>query len=161
MVFDIEINNPLLIAANLIIFGLLLWFADTRLRGRRSEDHLSWREYFLLGCAQALALSPGTSRSGVTMTAAMMMGMSRVAAARISFLMAVPVIALAAAYEFMKLATSVEPVAWNDIGVGVSVAFVSGLACIHWLRKLLQSYGFLPFVIYRLVLGAMLLVLFW
>jgi undecaprenyl-diphosphatase len=158
---DLELNNPRLIAVNLIVFGLLLWWADARLRGRRSEDHLSWREYFLLGCAQALALSPGTSRSGVTMTAAMAMGLSRVAAARVSFLMAVPVIALASAFEFVKLVTSDAPAPWHEIAIGTSVAFGSGLICIHALLRLLQGYGFLPFVLYRVLLGSVLLVLFW
>ena len=160
-VLEVEINNPLVVAANLIVFGLLLWWADTRMRGSRSEEYISWREFFLLGCAQALALSPGTSRSGITMTAAMMLGMSRVAAARVSFLMAIPVIAMAAAYEFMELLTSEGPVAWDDIGIGVAAAFVSGLVCIHWLLRLLQTTSFLPFVIYRVALGGLILVLFW
>ncbi|RZO84629.1 MAG: undecaprenyl-diphosphate phosphatase [Oceanococcus sp.] len=161
VVFEAEIDSPIIVAINLIVFALLLWWADTRLRGERSEMQLGWGQYFLLGCAQALALIPGTSRSGVTMTAGMAMGLSRVASARVSFLMAVPVIALAAAYELLALLLSDAPAPWLEIAIGTSVAFVSGLACIHFLLRLLQSYGFMPFVIYRLILGGVILVLFW
>ncbi len=161
VVFDAEINSPIVVAINLIVFGLLLWWADARLRGERTETELRWGQYFLLGCAQALALIPGTSRSGVTMTAGMAMGLTRIAAARVSFLMAVPVIALAAAYELLSLLMSDGPAPWLEIAIGTSVAFVSGLGCIHFLLRLLQSYGFLPFVIYRLILGGVILILFW
>lgn len=160
-VLDIEWHSPHLVAANLIIFGLLLWWADARWRGTRGEFQLGLGEYFLLGCAQALALSPGTSRSGVTMTAAMGMGLSRVAAARISFLMAVPVIAVAAAYELGGLLVSGAPAPWLEIALGSLVAMLSGLACIHFLLRLLTHYGFLPFVIYRLLLGGLIVVLYW
>lgn len=161
VVFEVEIDSPIIVAINLIVFGLLLWWADVRLRGERQETELRWGQYLLLGCAQALALIPGTSRSGVTMTAGMAMGLSRVAAARVSFLMAVPVIALAAAYELLALLLSGAPAPWLEIALGTAVAFISGLACIHFLLRLLSSYGFFPFVVYRLVLGGVILVLFW
>ena len=159
-VFDIEWHDPLLVAANLVIFGLLLGWADARWRGSRGEAELGFGEFFLLGCAQALALSPGTSRSGITMTAAMAMGLSRVAAARVSFLMAVPVIAVAAVYELGGLLVSGAPAPWLEIAIGAAVAMLSGLACIHFLLKLLASYGFLPFVLYRLALGGIIVLVF-
>lgn len=160
-VLDVELGLPLLVAANLIGFGVLLWVADTYWRGDKSERDLGWGGYLLLGCAQALALSPGTSRSGITMTAGMGLGLNRVAAARVSFLMAVPVILIAAMYELGKLLTSDVPAPWLEIAIGTGVAFASGLACIHWLLRLLQVRSFLPFVIYRLVLGGIILVVYW
>lgn len=158
LVLDVELNSPLLIAANLAVFGILLFVVDRWLRGERSENDVSWGGFLLLGCAQALALSPGTSRSGITMTAAMAMGLSRVAAARISFLMALPVIFLAGALELYKLLASGAPAPWTEIAVGMSVAFVSGILCIHFLLQLLQRMGFLPFVIYRLILAGVIVI---
>ena len=159
-VLHLEIDAPILVAGNLILFGLLMWWADRRLRGTRTEGEINWGEYFLLGCAQALALFPGTSRSGVTMTAAMALGLSRTAAARLSFLMALPVIFIASAYEFYKLMTTPEMADWSAIFIGSSVAFVTGLGCIHFLLKLLERIGFFPFVVYRLVLGTIILLMF-
>jgi len=105
-------------------------------------------------------LFPGTSRSGITMTAAMALGLSRTAAARLSFLMALPVILLAFIYELTVLILTPGAEDWGAIVVGSGAAFVTGLGCIHFLLKLLERIGFLPFVIYRVVLGSVILVMF-
>ncbi len=159
-VLDIEFSSPLLVAGNLIVFGLLLGWADRRGRGNRQVGELRWRDFLLVGVAQALALSPGTSRSGITMTAALALGLNRVAAARLSFLMALPVILLATVYELGKLILSGAPAYWAEMAIGTAVAFVSGIVCIHFLLRLLQRYSFLPFVVYRLILGSVLVLLF-
>lgn len=155
---DLEFDSPSLVAANLMIFGLLLGAADRWGRRNQRLAGVGLAGYAFLGFAQALALIPGTSRSGATMTAGLVLGLDRVDAARVSFLMAVPIIAIAGAYEFLKLATSDVPVAWLDMGIGVAVAFVSGLLCIAGLLRFLARVGFWPFVVYRLLLGGVILV---
>lgn len=157
VLLDIEFGSPALVAVNLMGFGLLLGAADRWGRRDRQVADLGWKGYLLLGCAQALALIPGTSRSGATMTAGLALGLDRVGAARVSFLMAVPVIAIAGAYEMLKLLRGDEIVDWAAMGIGVSVAFVSGWLCIAGLLKFLTRVGFWPFVAYRLLLGVVIL----
>jgi undecaprenyl-diphosphatase len=155
------LRNPLFVAATLAFFGLLMWLADRYGRRERDEYSLDWRGALLIGGAQALALMPGTSRSGVTMTMARVLGLEREAAARFSFLLAVPGIGMAGAYEFLQLATAAERhVDWNAIALGVAVAAVVGYLCIHWLLKFIGRIGLAPFAVYRFALAALLVVLF-
>ncbi len=160
LLFDdfIEANfrNPLFVAGTLTFFGVLMYLADRFGRGSKDEFGLSWPQAFAIGCAQALALMPGTSRSGVTMTAARAIGLTRSAAARFSFLLAVPGIAAAGAYEGLKLATSTEPVDWLPMLVGVAFAALSGIACIHFLIRFIERIGLLPFTVYRLILAGVI-----
>lgn len=107
-----------------------------------------------------LALIPGTSRSGITITAGLLVGLDRKAAARFSFLLSVPAIAMAGLYEITNLVEATEPMLWSDILVGMVVSGVSAYACIHYFLKLLDRVGMLPFVVYRLLLGLLLFVLF-
>lgn len=141
------------IATTTILFGLLLWWADSRARQAKNEYQASWKDAAIIGFAQVLALIPGTSRSGITMTAALMLGLSRTAAARFSFLMSIPIIVMAGSYEGLKLAEAGDAVNWTQIGLGTLVSFASALLCIHWFLKLLERISMLPFVIYRLCLG--------
>ena len=104
---------------------------------------------------------PGTSRSGVTMTMARTLGLTREAAARFSFLLAVPGIAMAGGYEFLKLATGDGPaVDWGSIALGMAVAAVTGYACIAWLLSVINRIGLAPFAIYRFAVAGVLFVLF-
>ena len=96
-------RNPIAVASTLAAFGALLWAADRFGRRERDEHAIGWRDALLIGCAQALALMPGTSRSGVTMTMARVLGLTRQGATRFSFLLAVPAIAMAGVYEGFKL----------------------------------------------------------
>ncbi|CAM5435693.1 undecaprenyl-diphosphate phosphatase [Thauera mechernichensis] len=158
------LRSPLVIAWTTIGFGLLLWVAD--LHGRkvarpRSEHALSRRDILLIGCAQALALIPGTSRSGVTMTAGLLLGLSRSGAARFSFLLSIPVIVLAGGLSALDLVREEHAVDWSAMAWGVVLSAISAYLCIHVFLKLLDRIGMLPFVIYRLALGGLLLVLFW
>ena len=153
---EAHLRNPLFVAGTLTVFGLLMYAADRYGRGNKDEYSLSWPQAFAIGCAQALALMPGTSRSGITMTAGRALGLSRSGAARFSFLLAIPGIGAAGAYEGLKLVTSTEPVNWQPMVVGVVFAALSGIACIHFLIRFIERIGLLPFTLYRIVLAAVI-----
>ncbi|WP_107851854.1 undecaprenyl-diphosphate phosphatase [Oceanimonas marisflavi] len=145
------------IATATIVFGLLLWWADRIAHQCKNEYQAGWRGALILGCAQALALIPGTSRSGITLTAGLMLGLTRQAAARFSFLMSIPVILLAGSHQASGLVGSGAVMSWPAVSLGVLVSFASALACIHLFLSLLNRLGVLPFVLYRLALGAVLI----
>ncbi len=151
------LRAPRLIAAATIGFALLLWWADRAGGGDRDEREVGLRDALVVGLAQAFALIPGTSRSGVTITAALAVGMSREGAARFSFLLSVPAIALAGA------AKTVEAIAVGDAAslaamlAGALLAWVSAYLCIGAFLRLVARIGMTPFVVYRLALGAVLL----
>ena len=160
-VIENSLRSPLVIATTTIGFALLLWLADWRGRGSRDEFSIRWRDIAIVGGAQALALIPGTSRSGITMTAALLLGFSRKAAARYSFLLAIPIIALAGAYETLKLVQSPpDQVHWPQLFAGALIAGIAAWLCVHWFLKLIERVGMLPFIVYRLILGAFLLWVF-
>ena len=148
-----NLRTPLVIATTTIVFGLLLWLADKSGQRSRDEHQLSWKDILFIGVAQAIALIPGTSRSGITITAALLLGLSRQAAARFSFLLSIPVIVLAGGVEtleYLKVASSSDA---RDLLMGAMISAISAYACIHYFLKLLERIGMMPFVIYRLVLG--------
>lgn len=157
---ELNLRSPLVIAITTIGFGLLLGWADIRGRRQRTEYQLKFLDILIIGISQALALIPGTSRSGATMTAALMMGLTREAAARFSFLLSIPLIFLAGGFLTLDLIESKLPVDWTALGLGVVLSAFSAYLCIHYFLKLLEKIGMLPFVVYRLVLGVMLLILF-
>lgn len=154
------LRAPHIMAMSLIGFGLLLGWADWRGRGQRSEYQLGWRDVLIIGCAQALALIPGTSRSGITMTAGLMLGMSREGAARYSFLLSIPVIVMAGGLEAVSLWQSTGPIDWRALSAGVILSGVSAYLCIHFFLAFIRRIGMMPFVIYRILLGVVLLFLF-
>ncbi len=155
-----NLRNPLVIAATTAIFGVLLWVVDRKGGVGSSEYGMSWRTIVLIGLAQALALVPGTSRSGITITAGLALGLSRKASARFSFLMSIPVIALAAGLETKNLVESAVPVDWDVLFIGVAVSAISAYFCIKVFLIALDKLSMLPFMIYRLVLAAILLAAF-
>ena len=155
------LRAPLVIALATIGFGVLLWWSDRYGRQTRTEVSLRLMDVVWIGLAQALALIPGTSRSGITMTAGLALGMTRSAAARFSFLLSIPVILMAGGYETLQLVQQAAPVAWGTMLLGILVAAVSAYLCIHFFLRLIERTGMLPFVIYRLLLGLVLLVLFY
>lgn len=110
----------------------------------------------VIGIAQAMALIPGTSRSGATITAALMLGLSREAAARFSFLMSVPVSLGAAILVTKDLISSGQAIDYQALGLGIVVSFAAAYVCIHYFLKIISKMGMTPFVIYRLALGAVL-----
>ena len=154
------LRDPLIIAAASIIFGLLLWFADVTGKRIRQINSIRLRDVIIIGLAQALALVPGTSRSGITMTAALMLGLDRTSAAKFSFLMAVPIILAAGAYESLKLIQMGIAVDINNFLITTFLSAISALLSIYVFMKFLDKIGMLPFVIYRVVLGVVLIVIF-
>jgi undecaprenyl-diphosphatase len=152
------LRHPVLIAINLILFGILLWWAD-RIPDRGDERTLTLGRGMLIGLAQALALMPGVSRSGITMTAGLLVGLDRMAAARFSFLLAVPVTTLATLKGIWDLLTAEvsEPLRVGDFLLGAAISAIAGLACIHLFLAVIRRIGLAPFMVYRVVLGTILL----
>ncbi len=153
------LRSPLVIAVTTIVFGVLLWVSDVMARSDREMGTLTWRGAGLMGLAQVVALVPGTSRSGITMTAGRAIGLSREASARFSMLMSLPVIGVGGLYALMKLVTG-EGTGGATLGQGLLVAvlsFVVALAAIAVFMRLVSRIGFLPFMLYRLALGGALL----
>ena len=153
-------RSPLVIATTTIVFGLLLGWADWQGKRIRNEHQLNWKDVLFIGIAQAIALIPGTSRSGITMTAGLMLGLTREAAARFSFLLSIPVIFLAGMLETVDLIKSGLDTDWTAILSGVVLSAASAYLCIFLFLKMLEKIGMIPFMIYRLILGAVLLWLF-
>jgi len=153
---EIYLRSGYVIAVTTIVFGLLLWWADAKAKQIKTEYQTGLKGAIILGFAQALALIPGTSRSGITITAGLMLGLTRNAAARFSFLMSIPIISMASGYDLLKFILSDEYVDWFSLMLGAGVSFVSAILCIHVFLILLNKVGMLPFVIYRLILGAAL-----
>ncbi|MGH9340586.1 MAG: undecaprenyl-diphosphate phosphatase [Acidobacteriota bacterium] len=158
-VIEHNLRVPMVTAIMLIGFGLLLWRADRAATGERDLSSIRLRDGILIGAAQALALVPGVSRSGVTVTAALLLGLSRPDAARFSFLLAGPIVALggmASLYDLWRL-----PAAVNGSGpallLGVIFSFLSGFLCIKYFLRFLQTRTYAPFVVYRLILALFIL----
>lgn len=157
---EANLRSALVIAITTLLFGFLLGFADFKASKRshnKPMEKLGIKGAMLIGLAQALALIPGTSRSGITMTIGLMLGLSRDNAARFSFLLSIPAIAMAGSYLTVKLILAGEGVDWSMLALGSVLAFVSAYACIHYFLILLEKVGMMPFVIYRLLLGVGLL----
>lgn len=154
------LRSPLVIASTTILFGLLLWLADSRHHQNRDEHDLTWVDILIIGLAQAIALIPGTSRSGITITAALFTGLSRQAAARYSFLLSIPIIAAAGLLQTNKLLQQPIAVDWGAMLLAIVVAGTSAYLVIHYFLKLITRLSMLPFVIYRLILGLFLFYLF-
>ncbi len=150
-------RSILVIAGTTLIFGALLGWADRRRSEMRELVHLGPRDALWIGLAQAMALIPGTSRSGITMTAGLMLGFNRDAAARFSFLLSIPVIVGAGVFKGLDLLQSGTAANWELVGLGAVLAALSAWACIWLFLSWLNRIGMLPFVIYRLLLGVALL----
>jgi len=162
------LRSPLVIASTTIFFALVLWWYDRQ--GPHSENgntdkkinehQLTIGGFLIIGLAQALALIPGTSRSGITITAALAIGLNRTAAARTSFLFSIPIILAAGGLKTRDLWQQSTPVDWKALNIGMFLAFISAYLCIHFFLRMLEKTSMLPFVIYRLLLGLFLLWVF-
>lgn len=151
-----HLRNLSVIASTTLIFGLLLGWADLRARKQSSTVALSLSIALLIGLAQALAPIPGVSRSGVTITAALLLGMDRQSSARFSFLLSIPVIASAGCLMAVDLYQNGEPVAWLQLAVAAVISGATAYLCIGVFIRLLDRVGLMPFVYYRLFLAAVL-----
>jgi undecaprenyl-diphosphatase len=160
-VIEDNLGQPVLIGVMLIVFGVVLLFAD-RLPARRHQDDFRLRDALLMGTAQAVALQPGVSRSGITISMGRWLAFDRGAAARLSFLMSLPIIAGAGLFEGAEVIANggipddyVAPFVW-----GMLAAAVSSFLVIGWLLRFLQTRSFAPFVVYRVVVGAAVILIF-
>ncbi|MCH7803006.1 MAG: undecaprenyl-diphosphatase UppP [Acidobacteria bacterium] len=156
-----HLRTPGVTVLTLPLFGLLLGWADHQGSQSRDLKSIRLRDGLMVGLAQALALIPGVSRSGVTITAILMLGLNRADAARFSFLLGTPVIALATISRLYLLwgSASNETGSFLTLLVGVIFSFVSGFLCIKYLLRFLQTRTYLPFVVYRFLLAACIFVL--
>ncbi|MFU8815953.1 MAG: undecaprenyl-diphosphate phosphatase [Pseudomonadales bacterium] len=153
---ETELRSIAVIAATTIGFGLLLGFADMR-HGARAL--VTWRDALVIGMMQTLAVIPGTSRSGITITAALLVGLSRTGAARFSFLLSIPTIAGAGLLSTVDLATGDDDPQWGLLTTAAILSGMAAYACIRAFISLVERTGMLPYVVYRLALGTLLLVL--
>ena len=148
------------IAATTILFGLLLGWADRTAPQRATLASMTFKLAVFIGIAQALALIPGTSRSGITITMALILGFNREDSARFSFFLSIPIIALSGGYKCLELIGS-SGVNWNDILLGVVLSAISAYFCIHYFLSFINKIGMMPFVLYRVVLGVVLILMLW
>ena len=154
---EANLRDPLVIVYTLSGFGILMAIADRVGRRERNISGVGFRDAVIIGFAQALSLVPGTSRSGVTITAARFLGFGRQDAARFSFLLSAPVIFLAAMYKLIALILGDAAVAWGQLGLGALLACVVAYLSIEFFMRIVTRIGLAPFAIYRLILAAFIL----
>lgn len=147
----------LVIAGTTIGFGLLLWYADVRGSRRLDEYAINWVAALFIGLFQAIAIIPGTSRSGITMTAGLFIGLTRHAASRFSFLLAIPTILLAGAVATKDLLQATGAIDWTALVMGALLSFIVAYLTIHFFLAFIERVSMLPFVLYRLLLGGVIL----
>jgi undecaprenyl-diphosphatase len=152
-----QMRSPLVIAWATVVFAVLLWAADTWCLRLNRIDQLGYGGILLIGVAQILALIPGTSRSGITITAARVLGFERDDAARISLLLSIPIILAAGGYQGLEVVQSGQLALGVDALMAAALAFVTALLAVSLMMRWLRHASYTPFVIYRLLLGAGLL----
>lgn len=143
-----------------VVFAVFLAIADRFARGSRRLEDIGFKDAIIVGLAQAVALIPGTSRSGATMTAGLFLGLNREAASKFSFFMAIPITAAAALVKLLEIASDSIVVDWSGFLIGGVVSFITAMTAIHFFLKWLNAFGMWPYVIYRLVLAVVLYVFF-
>jgi undecaprenyl-diphosphatase len=151
---DSGARNLYVIGVMLIVAGIVLQVADSTSRRVRDVEDVSMRDAVWVGLAQTLALVPGTSRSGATITAGLFLGLKREAAARFSFLLSIPAIVLSGLFGLLEIFTGEEDVSMGALALATLFAFIFGYVSIAFLLRFLTTHSMLIFVIYRLVLGA-------
>lgn len=158
---EIELRSGLVIASTTIIFALLLGLSDYLAATQRDEYTLSFKDVVIIGCFQALALIPGTSRSGITITAALFLGLKKVSAARFSFLLSIPIITASGLFQVIDLLKADLAMDWGLLILAVVLSGLSAWLCIHYFLSLINKMGMMIFVWYRLALGVLLLAIFY
>jgi undecaprenyl-diphosphatase len=154
------LRNPLVIATTTMVFGIVLLLCDRIGDRKRTMQDLDWRQAMLIGIAQVIALIPGVSRSGITLSVALLTGLTRTEAARFSLLLSIPTIIAAGVLKGTELATNGQPVDWFVLLSAFVVAAISAYSCIALFLRLIERIGVIPFVVYRLLLGAYLFYVF-
>lgn len=156
---ELNLRSALVIACTTLVFGILLGVADRQGKhNSRNMQSMTSTNALFVGLAQALALIPGTSRSGVTMTAMLAIGYSRVEAARFSFLLSIPIILLSGGFTLFELFEQKQSFNIGLLLLGSLVSAVIALVSMHWFIQLVQRVGMLPFVIYRLILAVIIFI---
>ena len=156
---ELNLRSASVIAASTLVFGLLLGWADRKGKTNSKQiEQLDLRQSLIVGSAQALALIPGTSRSGITMTALLALGYSRSDAARFSFLLAVPAIALPGLLKTADLTATSQAVDWYVLALGTCISAVVAFLCMHVFMRFVERVGMMPFVIYRILLCLVIVV---
>lgn len=153
-------RSMLLIAFTSIFFALLLYLADRIGKQTLPIEKLSLKSSLTIGLFQVLALMPGTSRSGATMTAALLCGLDRKAAAKFSFLLAIPIITAGGLLEGYALSSSEQASQWGMLLYAIAVSAVVSWLCIHYFLRLIDRVGFIPFIIYRIIMGLALFAIY-
>ncbi len=159
-IIETDLRSPLVIAGATLVFGLLLGFADRVKQHTRDEYSMTLKDVLFVGLMQALALIPGTSRSGITMTAGLFLGLNRDAAARFSFLLSIPIIIASGVFKAKDLIESQVAIEWSLLLLAIALSAISAWACIHFFLKLINRVGMMPFVYYRLILACFLFYVF-
>ena len=154
---EANLRDPSIIVYTLAGYGVLMALADRYARRDRGIVEVRIRDALIIGVAQALALVPGTSRSGITITAGRLLGFERTDAARFSFLLSAPVILLATVYKGVELILGDVPVAWGQLALGVVVSAIVAYLSIEFFMRFVTRIGLAPFAIYRLALAALIL----
>jgi undecaprenyl-diphosphatase len=160
-VIEDNLGDPILIGINLILFALVLQWADG-LAGARPTEEFHTRDAVWMGVAQALALAPGVSRSGATISMGRWLRFDRESAAKLSFLMSIPITAGAALYKGVEMFRDggIPPGFGGAFFWGIVASMVSGFLAIWFLLRYVRTHSFLPFVIYRIVLGVVVIIVF-
>ncbi|WP_397215044.1 undecaprenyl-diphosphate phosphatase [Nocardioides sp. BE266] len=158
-VIERDFRNLWIIGCTLIVLGIVLGIADRVGRTDRGQSKITLKDAVVMGGAQALALIPGVSRSGATISAGRFLGLEREAATRFAFLLAIPAVVGAGLFELKDIPNGHNDFGWGPTAVGTVVSFVVGYAAIAWLLRYVSTRSYTPFVIYRIVLGAATLIL--
>jgi undecaprenyl-diphosphatase len=164
---ETELRSPLITIFTLVAFGALLFWADKKGRKKRNIEEYNWKDCLWIGFSQALALIPGVSRSGITMTTAMFRHSSRTSAARFSFLLSTPIIVGAGILKAWRWVGALEsgetgrlPVEWTVLLAGTISAAITGFLCIRYFLRYLRQRSFTPFVVYRFILAGVVLMMY-
>ena len=160
-VIERDFRNLWVIATMLILMGVVLGIADRTGKQNRTMKQVGMKHAVLLGLAQALALIPGVSRSGATISMGLFLGLTREAATRIAFLLAIPAVVGAGIFELQEIPNGENAYGWGPTIVATVVSFVVGYAAIAWLLRYVATKSYLPFVVYRITLGGLTLGLLW
>ena len=155
---EVNLRDPIVIASTLAFYGILMWAADSMGSKKISLDDMKFSDAIIIGFSQALALIPGTSRSGITMTAALILGVKRTEAAKFSFLLSIPIIGLASGYKLLMILFNNISVIWGELLLGMIVSMVIAYLSIGFFMGIIKRIGLMPFALYRIALSG---VMFW
>ncbi len=159
-VIEGPLRNLWVVVAGLVVWSVVMWIADRAGRATRGEESVTWRDALLIGLTQCLALVPGVSRSGATISAGLLSGLDRVTATRLSFFFGIPALLAAGGLEAVTQAGNISTtVGWGPVLIGTVVSFVAGYASIAWLLRFVAHHKFTGFIVYRLLAAAVIIVL--